>query len=137
MDKCVVDDNVVVFIGNNKECRKHIREKRYTAPRIVKCPQNSIIGTIFDFRLEEARAASASTQTTPAEVIEPQGATMAEATFKIEKDTLVITVPLDKKGTPSSTGKTMVHGSTRGNTNTGLQVNGKALIVGLNAYTKN
>jgi hypothetical protein len=49
---------------------------------------------------------------------------------------LVITCDLDTDGTPSASGKTMVHASTRGNiTLPGVKVNGKALILGLNAYT--
>lgn len=56
--------------------------------------------------------------------------------FAVKDGVLTITIPLDEKGQPSASGKTTVHASTRGNVNTGQTVNGKALILGLNAYTK-
>lgn len=56
------------------------------------------------------------------------------------KDTvLVITCKLPmKKGEAekSKSGKSLLFASTNGNMNTGLLINGTALIVGLNAYTK-
>jgi len=49
---------------------------------------------------------------------------------------LVITVDMDKKGTLSSSEKSLIHASSHGNQPTSLQVGGKPLIVGLNCYTK-
>lgn len=47
-----------------------------------------------------------------------------------------IELQLDMKGRPSSSGKTMVHYSTNGNQRIDdIQVNGRPLIVGINAYT--
>jgi len=48
-------------------------------------------------------------------------------------DTLVIRIPIQKP-TPSSTGKTLVVASTRGNQKSGLQIDGKDVHVGVNAY---
>ncbi len=50
-----------------------------------------------------------------------------------EGDTLVIRIPL-KTPTPSASGKTLVVASTRGNTKTAVQIDGKDLYLGLNAY---
>lgn len=49
---------------------------------------------------------------------------------------LVITLDFDVDGTPSSSGKSLVHASTRGNRTTELEVGGQNLVIGLNAYTK-
>ena len=46
---------------------------------------------------------------------------------------LVIRIPMQKPA-PSASGKTLVVASTRGNKETEVQVNGKNVIVGLNAY---
>lgn len=54
---------------------------------------------------------------------------------QIKDGQLVITLPFDEAGQPSSSGKTTVHASTRGNQPTTVQVDGKTLIVGVNAYT--
>jgi len=53
---------------------------------------------------------------------------------KMEKkgNVLTITVDLSKKGTPSSTGKSLVIASTQGN----VPVEGSDVIVGLNVYKK-
>jgi hypothetical protein len=56
---------------------------------------------------------------------------------EIKGDNLIITIPFDKAGQRSATGKTMVHASSKGNIDTGVVHNGEKLIVGLNAYTKN
>jgi hypothetical protein len=54
---------------------------------------------------------------------------------KIEGKNLVITIPLqDPK--PSSSGKTLVVATTSGNITTTATVNGKPVIVGMNAYIK-
>lgn len=63
---------------------------------------------------------------------------MANATVttaKIEGKNLVITIPLQEPR-PSASGKTTVHATTGGNIVTTAMVNGKPLIIGLNAYTK-
>lgn len=61
---------------------------------------------------------------------------MNEVQAKIEGGKLIITMPYDAIGAPSATGKTMVHSSSHGNQATACMVNGKPLIIGLNAYTK-
>jgi len=48
---------------------------------------------------------------------------------------LIITADLETP-TPSQSGKTLVVCSTRGNLLTAAQVNGKPLVLGLNAYIK-
>jgi hypothetical protein len=48
-------------------------------------------------------------------------------------DMLVIRIPI-KKATPSASGKTLVLASTRGNQKTAVQVDGKDLYLGVNAY---
>lgn len=48
-------------------------------------------------------------------------------------DTLVIRIPITAP-TPSSSGKTLVVASTRGNQETAVQIDGKDLYLGLNAY---
>lgn len=50
-----------------------------------------------------------------------------------EGDTLVIRIPIQAP-TPSASGKTLVVASTRGNQRTALQIDGKDLYLGLNAY---
>ena len=56
--------------------------------------------------------------------------------FSLKDGVLTITVTLDEAGEVSASGKSLVHASTRGNTDTGIKVGGKSLIVGLNAYTR-
>lgn len=57
---------------------------------------------------------------------------------KIEKqgtvDVLTVTIPIVKR--PSSSGKTTVVASTNGNQPTSVTVDGKVVILGLNAYIK-
>ena len=50
-----------------------------------------------------------------------------------EGDTLVIRIPLQAP-TPSASGKTLVVASTRGNQKTAVQIDGKDLYLGVNAY---
>lgn len=57
--------------------------------------------------------------------------------FDLKGTTLIITMELPKKGTPSKSGKSLVLASTSGNKNTGLKHNNEDIVVGLNAYTKN
>ncbi len=54
---------------------------------------------------------------------------------EIKENKLLIEIDLEKP-TPSASGKTLVVASTHGNTVTGAEVDGKPLIVGLNAYIK-
>jgi len=54
---------------------------------------------------------------------------------EIKDNKLFIEIELDKP-TPSASGKTLVVASTHGNTVTSAEVDGKPLIVGLNAYIK-
>ncbi|MCK9212111.1 MAG: hypothetical protein M0P61_14820 [Ignavibacteriaceae bacterium] len=54
---------------------------------------------------------------------------------KIEDNKLIITIELQKP-TPSASGKTLVVATTHGNTQTQCIVDGKPLVVGLNAYIK-
>lgn len=53
----------------------------------------------------------------------------------IEKNELVIRIPLEKP-TPSASGKTLVVASTRGNQPTTATIDGKPLVVSVNAYFK-
>jgi len=54
---------------------------------------------------------------------------------KTENNELVIRIPLEKPK-PSSSGKTLIVASTGGNVQTDVEVNGKPVFVGLNAYIK-
>ena len=56
-----------------------------------------------------------------------------DLTVNREGDMLVIRIPI-KKATPSASGKTLVVASTRGNQKTDVQIDGKDLYVGINAY---
>jgi hypothetical protein len=59
---------------------------------------------------------------------------MAEdLTVNRDGDMLVIRIPI-AKATPSASGKTLVVASTRGNQKTGIQIDGKDVYVGVNAY---
>jgi hypothetical protein len=54
-------------------------------------------------------------------------------TAKIENGLLIITLPMQTPA-PSSTGKTLVVASSHGNTKTDLQVDGKTVRIGVNAF---
>lgn len=56
-------------------------------------------------------------------------------TTEVKGGVLVITLPFDEKGRSSKSGKTNVHASTNGNIPSSVIVNGKVLVVGVNAYT--
>jgi hypothetical protein len=56
-----------------------------------------------------------------------------ELTVNRDGDMLVIRIPI-AKATPSASGKTLVVASTRGNQKTGIQIDGKDLYLGVNAY---
>ena len=57
-----------------------------------------------------------------------------EFSAKIEGNELVMRLPLNAKPERSASGKTLVVASTRGNKETDCVVNGKRVIVGINAY---
>jgi hypothetical protein len=54
---------------------------------------------------------------------------------EIKNNKLCIEIDLEKP-TPSSSGKTLVVASTRGNVVTAVEVDGKPVSIGLNAYIK-
>ena len=54
---------------------------------------------------------------------------------KIEDGKLIITIELQKP-TPSASGKTLVVATTHGNMSTECMIDGKPVIVGLNAYIR-
>ena len=56
-----------------------------------------------------------------------------DLTVTREDDILVIRIPI-KTATPSASGKTLVVASTRGNQRTAVQIDGKDLYLGINAY---
>ena len=56
-------------------------------------------------------------------------------TAKIENGNLVLTIPLQPP-TPSASGKTLVVASTHGNQTTQALIDGKPIVIGLNAYIK-
>ena len=49
---------------------------------------------------------------------------------------IVITIDAEKKPSPSASGKTLVVASSHGNQATGVVIDGKPLIVGVNAYVR-
>ena len=55
---------------------------------------------------------------------------------EIKDNKLIIEIDLQKP-TPSTSGKTLVIASTHGNTVTTVMVDGKPVIIGLNAYIRN
>ncbi len=55
-------------------------------------------------------------------------------TAKIVGNKLVIEIPLNAVPVPSTSGKTLVVASTHGNKVTAAQINGRPVVVGLNAY---
>jgi hypothetical protein len=57
-------------------------------------------------------------------------------TAKIEGKNLVITIPINEDLKPSASGKTLTVASSHGNVPTTATINGKPVIVGLNAYVK-
>ena len=54
---------------------------------------------------------------------------------EVQGKNLVITIPLTEP-TPSASGKTLVVASSHGNKETDAKINGKPVIIGLNAYIK-
>lgn len=63
-------------------------------------------------------------------------ATAEQLTASVEKGMLVIRVPMNDKPEESASGKTLVVASSRGNKETTVKVNGKNVIIGVNAYIK-
>ena len=55
-------------------------------------------------------------------------------TAKVEGKNLVISVPMNKKPEASASGKTLVVASSHGNQQTSLQIDGKTVVIGVNAY---
>ncbi len=55
-------------------------------------------------------------------------------TAKVVGNKLVIEIPLNSAPVPSTSGKTLVVASTHGNKVTEAQVNGRNIVIGLNAY---
>jgi hypothetical protein len=54
---------------------------------------------------------------------------------KIDEKAKTLTLVLDlEPPTPSASGKTLVVASTRGNVTTKTEIQGKALVIGVNAY---
>ena len=60
---------------------------------------------------------------------------MKTMTVKIEKDMLIIAIPMQTPQ-PSTSGKTLVVASTRGNVQTTAMVDGKPITIGVNAYIR-
>jgi hypothetical protein len=55
---------------------------------------------------------------------------------EIKGDNLIITIPVNTNPAPSKSGKTLIVASSGGNFASAASVNGKAVIIGLNAYIK-
>lgn len=68
------------------------------------------------------------------QIYKKKGRRMA-MTVEIKGNKLCIEIDLEKP-TPSTSGKTMVVASTRGNAVTTAEVDGKPITIGLNAYIK-
>lgn len=61
-------------------------------------------------------------------------ATAKQLTASIENGCLVIRVPLNPRPIPSASGKTMVVATSHGNKQTTVEIDGKPVHVGVNAY---
>lgn len=55
---------------------------------------------------------------------------------RIENDTLYVEMAINNPPTPSASGKTLIVASSQGNKTTEVTIQGKPLIIGLNAYIK-
>ncbi len=55
---------------------------------------------------------------------------------EIKNGNLIITIPLNATPAPSASGKTLVVASSHGNQTTNVQVQGKPVVIGLNAYIR-
>lgn len=54
----------------------------------------------------------------------------------IQDNKLIVEIELQNPPVPSSSGKTLVVASTRGNQVTSLNIDGQPVVIGLNAYIK-
>ena len=63
------------------------------------------------------------------------GGNIMAVAAKIEGNRLIITADLETP-TPSASGKTLVVASTHGNKETDVMIDGKPVIIGLNAYIR-
>ncbi len=55
---------------------------------------------------------------------------------ELKNKKLIITIPVNDKPTPSASGKTLVVASSHGNQKTTVMIDGKPIIVGVNAYIR-
>ncbi|MBA7671145.1 hypothetical protein ES703_79296 [subsurface metagenome] len=55
---------------------------------------------------------------------------------ELKNKKLIITIPVNDKPTPSASGKTLVVASSHGNQKTTAMIDGKPIIVGVNAYIR-
>jgi len=55
---------------------------------------------------------------------------------EVKNNKLIITIDMNAKPTPSASGKTLVVASSHGNQQTSVMINGKPVIVGVNAYVR-
>lgn len=55
---------------------------------------------------------------------------------KLTNGKLIVEIDVNKPPVPSKTGKTLVVASSKGNMPTTVTLNGKVLIVGINAYIR-
>lgn len=57
-------------------------------------------------------------------------------TVEVKDNKLIITIDMNPKPVPSTSGKTLVVASSHGNQQTTATINGKPIIVGVNAYIR-
>ena len=55
---------------------------------------------------------------------------------EVKNNKLIITIDMNAKPTPSASGKTLVVASSHGNQQTSVMIDGKPVIVGVNAYVR-
>lgn len=58
-----------------------------------------------------------------------------DVTIDAKKKTITLVLDFNEAGVASKSGKSKVHATTNGNAATTTQVNGKNLVIGVNAYT--
>lgn len=63
--------------------------------------------------------------------------TIESVSATIKDGKLVLTIPLDKNPAPSSSGKTLLLASSRGNFDTGCDHGGKRVKIGFNVFVPN
>ena len=56
--------------------------------------------------------------------------------IELKNNKLIITIDINPKPVPSASGKTLVVASSHGNQQTTVMVDGKPLVVGVNAYIR-